>query len=136
MIQRLQSVWLLLAGACAFAALKFSFYSGTNAKGISPYELNGTENFLLMVSSIIIGALAIFTIFLYKKRRWQRLLCVLGILMEAGLIFLYYREAKTFTQGTYSLTALLQGIIVFAFFMAARGISKDEKMLKDTERLR
>ena len=136
MIQRLQSVWLLLAGACSFAALKFSFYSGTNAKGISPYELIGTENFLLMLCTIIIGGLALFTIFLYKKRGLQRLLCVLGILMEAGLIFLYYREVRTFTQGTYSLTALLQGIIVFAFFMAARGISKDEKMLKETERLR
>ncbi|MBK7433486.1 MAG: DUF4293 family protein [Chitinophagaceae bacterium] len=136
MIQRLQSLWLLLAAACAFAAFKFSFYSGTNAKGISPYELKGTENFLLMLSTIIVGGLALITIFLYKKRGLQIGLSILGILLQALLIFLYYREVKTFTQGTYSLTAILQLIIVVAFFMAARGIRKDEKIIKESDRLR
>ena len=28
MIQRVQTIWLLLASACAFLSLKLSFYSG------------------------------------------------------------------------------------------------------------
>ena len=136
MIQRMQSAWLLLASACAFATFKFPFYSGTNAKGLSPYELNATETILLMFTTAVVGALALFTVFLYKKRTLQLRLCVLGIFLEALLIFLYYREVKTFTMGTYSLTAILHSIIVISFFLAARGINKDEKIIKDSERLR
>lgn len=136
MIQRIQSLWLLLASACAFASFKFPYYSGTNAKGFSPYELNATENFLLSIITAIVGGLALFIIFLFKKRTLQLRLCVLGILLEAVLIFLYYREVKTFTQGTYSLTAILHSIIVIVFFLAARAINKDEKLIKDSDRLR
>ena len=136
MIQRIQSLWLLLASACAFASFKFPYYSGTNAKGLSPYELNAAENFLLLVTTAIVGGLALFTIFLFKKRTLQLRLCVLGILLEAILIFLYYREVKTFTLGTYSLTAILHSIIVLAFVLAARAINKDEKLVKYSDRLR
>ena len=83
-----------------------------------------------------VGALALITVFLFKKRALQLRLCVLGIVLEALLIFLYYREVKTFTQGTYSLTAILHSIIVISFFLAARAINKDEKMVKDSDRLR
>ena len=136
MIQRIQSLWLLLAAACIVASFKFPYYSGTNAKGLSPYELNATENMLLLLASAVVGGLALFNIFLFKKRRLQLLLCVLGIFLEAVLIFLYYREVKTFVQGTYSLTAILHSIIVLAFFLAARAINKDEKLVKSSDRLR
>jgi len=136
MIQRIQTLWLLLAAACAFASFKFSFYSGTNAKGLSPYELNATESILLLITTVIVGGLALFNIFLYKNRALQLRLCVLGIFLEALLIYLYYREVNTFTQGTYSLTAILHSLIVLAFFLAARAINKDEKLIKDSDRLR
>ena len=136
MIQRIQSIWLLLASACAFASFKFPYYSGTNVKGLAPYELNATENFLLLITTGIVGILALFTIFLFKNRALQLRLCVSGILLEAILIFLYYREVKTFTEGTYSLTAILHSIIVLAFLLAARAINKDEKLVKDSDRLR
>lgn len=136
MIQRIQSVWLLLAAVCAFATFKFSYYVGTNSKAVPEYELRGSENFLLMLTTIAVGGLAFFTIFLFKNRQVQLWLCVLGILLEALLIFLYYREVQTFSKGTYSLTAILHSIIVIAFFLAARGISRDQKMVKESDRLR
>lgn len=136
MIQRIQSLWLLLASACAFATFKFSYYSGTNAKGLSPYELNARESILLMLVTVIVAGLALFNIFVFKKRTLQLRLCILGILLEAGLIFLYYLEVKNFTKGTYSLTAILHSVIIFAFYFAARGIHKDEKVIKDSDRLR
>ena len=136
MIQRIQSVWLLLASACAIASFKFPYYTGTNAKGLSPYELKADENILLLLTTTAVAGLALFTIFLFKKRPLQLRLCVLGIVLEALLIFLYYREVRTFTQGTYALTAILHSIIVIGFFLAARGIHKDQKMVKDSDRLR
>lgn len=136
MIQRIQSLWLLLASACAFASYKFPFYSGTNLKGIPDYQLNATENFLLIILTAIIATLSLFTIFLFKKRTLQLRLCVLGILLDAILIFLYYREVQHFSGGTYSLTAILHSIIVLAFFLAARAINQDAKLLKESDRLR
>mgnify|MGYP001458546294 FL=1 len=136
MIQRIQSLWLLLAAASAFAGFKFSYYSGTRVNDPLLHELNGTENFLLMITTIAVGGLALFNIFMFKKRTLQLRLCVLGILLQAVLIFLYYREVNTFTQGTLSLTSILQMITVLAFVLAARGINKDAKIVKDSDRLR
>ena len=136
MIQRIQSIWLLLAAACAFATFKFSYYSGTKAEDTVLHELNATTTLLLMITTIAIGVLALVTIFLFKKRTLQLRLCVLGILLEAVLIFLYYRDVTTFLKGTYSLTALLHSIIVLAFVLAARGINNDSKIIKDSDRLR
>ncbi len=136
MIQRIQSIWLLVAAACAFASLKFSFYSGNKLNDPLLYELNGTSTLLLMITTIAVGGLALITIFLFKKRTLQLRLCALGILLEAVLIFLYYRETTTFTQGTYSLTAILHSVILLAFVLAARGINKDSKLLKESDRLR
>ena len=138
MIQRLQSLWLLLAAACAFATFKFSYYSGTKVNDLALHELNATGTLLLMITTIAVGCLALFNIFLFKNRTLQLRLCVLGILLEAVLIFLYYREVQNFVKGqsTYSLTALLHSIIVLAFFLAARAIKKDEKLIKDSDRLR
>jgi len=136
MIQRIQSLWLLLASACAFASYKFPYYSGTNQKGVAGYQLNATENFPLIVVTGIIAVLALFLIFLFKKRTLQLRLSLLGIVLEALLIFLYYREVKTFSAGTLSLTSILQTGVIIAFFLAARAINKDEKLIKESDRLR
>ncbi|HMK03236.1 MAG TPA: DUF4293 domain-containing protein [Ferruginibacter sp.] len=135
MIQRIQSVWLLLASACAFATFKLPFYTGIDNTGTNT-KLIATHNILIMITTIIVGTLALLTIFLFKNRTLQLRLCVLGILLEAVLIFLYYREANTFTDGTYALYALLHSLVVIFFFLAARGINKDGKLIKSTDRLR
>jgi len=126
----------LLAAACAFAGFKFSFYSGNKLNDTLLHELNATSSFLLMLSTILVGGLALVTIFLFKQRSVQRWLCVLGILLEALLIFLYYRETTVYTQGTYSLTAILQGIVLAGFILAIAGINKDSKIIKESDRLR
>ncbi len=136
MLQRIQTIWLLLAGLFAFAGLKFPYYVGTNKDLIPSYEVLGTENIGTMALSIAVGIIAIVTIFLYKNRGLQLRMCILGMALQAGLIGLYYYIVKDFAEGTYALTALLQGCIVFFFFLAARGISRDNKIIKESNRLR
>ena len=136
MIQRIQSVWFLLAATCAFLSLKLPFYVGTTKDHLSAYQLTGMENYLLMFLTIIIGTLAFVTIFLFKRRRRQVRLSVLGMMLELLLLVMYYLEVREFTDGTYALTALLQGCVLFFFFMALRGISKDIKIVKESNRLR
>lgn len=137
MIQRIQSVWLLAAAICVFLTLKLPFFTGSHPKmPAGVYELKGTENFLLILVTLLTGLLAGVIIFLYKQRTLQLRLCVLGILLEAILIFLYYSETKTFASGTYALWAILHSVVVICFFMAAKAINKDEKLIKESDRLR
>lgn len=136
MIQRIQSIWLLLASVVAFLTLKFSFYSGTYLPDNQYHQLNGTDNILLMVSTIALGILTLITIFLYKTRIIQLRLCIVGILLDLVLLFLYYRGIQQFSKGEYAISATFHILIIVALIFAASGINKDEKLIKDSNRLR
>lgn len=136
MIQRVQSLWLLLAAVCAFAGFKLSFYSGNKLNDPALYELNATSTILLLVGTIVVGGIALVSIFIFKQRSTQRWLCILGLLMQTVLVFLYYHETTNFVKGNYALAAILQIIVLLAFVLAIRGINKDAKLLKESDRLR
>jgi len=136
MIQRIQSVWLLVATVVTFLTLKFSFYSGTYLPDNQYHQLNGTDNMLLMATTIALGVLTLITIFLFKTRIIQLRLCIAGILLDMLLIFLYFRAIQDFTKGEYAITAASHIIIIMALIFAASGINKDEKLIKDSNRLR
>ncbi len=136
MIQRIQSVWLLVATIIAFLTLKFSFYSGTSLPDNQYHQLNGTENIGLMITTIALGVLTLITIFLYKTRIIQLRLCIAGIVLDLLLLFLYYKALQNFTLGEYAITASAHVLIIVALILAARGINKDEKIIKNIDRLR
>lgn len=136
MIQRIQSVWLLVASLLAFLTLKLSFYSGTHLPDNLYHQLNGTDTILLMIPTIALGMLTLITIFLYKTRIIQLRLSIAGILLELLVLFLYFRQLKYYSQGEYAITSVLHLIIIVALILAARGINKDEKLIKDSNRLR
>lgn len=139
MIQRIQTIWLLLATVCAFLSLRLAFYSGSFTEGLNAAlfkELNGTSTIPLTIATVAVGLLALINIFLFKNRTIQLRLCIAGILLEALVIFLYYTEIKKFTTGNLSIASLLQALIVLFFFLAGRGISSDQKIIKESSRLR
>jgi len=136
MIQRIQSIWLLIATVVTFLTLKLSFYSGTYLPDNLYHQLNGTQNLGLMVTTIALGVLTLINIFLFKNRVTQLWLCIVAILLDVFLLFLYYQQTKDFTRGDYAFTAVLHVVIVAALVLAARGINKDEKLIKDSNRLR
>jgi FlaA1/EpsC-like NDP-sugar epimerase len=136
MIQRIQSVWLLVASIVTFLTLKFSFYSGTYLPDNQYHQLNATENILLMITTIALGVLTLITIFLYKTRVIQLRLCIVAILLDLILLFLYYRALQNFSRGEYAITAASHLLIIAALVLAASGINKDEKLIKDSDRLR
>ena len=136
MLQRIQTIWLLFASVCVFLTLKFSTYSGTTKDLIPSSFLTGTSTIPLIMATLAVGIVSLIAIFLYKNRKLQFRLTLLCVLLEALLIFLYYNQIKTFTGGAISITALFHlGVIVF-LILAARGISSDEKLIKDSNRLR
>ncbi|MFN9666497.1 MAG: DUF4293 domain-containing protein [Bacteroidota bacterium] len=146
MIQRIQTIWLLLASILSFVSLQTSFFSGIkplpqDAAGQPepPYaQLTGMSNWLILAVTIVMALLALISIFLYKNRTLQLRVALAGLLCSVGLIFLYYRETRQFLagQGTLDLTALVVMVIPFLFFLAIRGIYKDEHLVKSVNRLR
>jgi hypothetical protein len=141
MIQRIQSVWLLLAAAAAFLTLKFSFYSGNIIKDGAPKafgSLIATNNILLTITTVAVGLLALVTIFLYKDRKLQMRLCFVTLLLSALNLVLFFLEVKKFVpnEGNYDLTASIAIFIPVIIIMAIRGISRDQKLVKSLDRLR
>ena len=136
MIQRIQSVWLLVASIVTFLTLKLSFYSGTYLPDNLYHQLNGTENLKLMIPTIALGVLTLVTIFIFKNRVTQLWLSLAAIILDLVIIFLYYQTVKDFTRGDYAITAALHVIIIIALALAMRGINKDEKLIKESNRFR
>ncbi len=135
MIQRIQSIWLLLAAAAALATLKFSFYSGVKENNVFA-ELNGTAHFLLLILTVTVALAAVVGIFLFKNRKLQMQMCLLGLLLQIAVVFFYINQTQKFVQGTFSLTSALTFFIPIFFFLALLGIRKDEKLIKSMDRLR
>lgn len=136
MIQRIQTIWLLIASIAAFLTLRFSFYSGTWITDNSYHELRGIDNTYLMFATIILGGLSFINIFLFKKRPVQIRIALLCILLEAFVLFLYVRELQIFSNGNYNLWAFLHLVIIIGLVMAIMGMYKDQKLIKESNRLR
>jgi hypothetical protein len=135
----MQSLWLLLAAIAAFLTIRFSFYSGNIALNGQPpsFELLNAGFYfwieLITIALICIGAIDIF---LYKNRKLQGRLALLGILLSLLNVYLYIKQTHRFDAGNYDLTALLALAIPVFFFLAARGIYRDQKLVKSLDRLR
>lgn len=136
MIQRIQTVWLLLASLLVFLTLKFSFYSGTLVFDNTYDSLIATDNIPLMILTSALGTMLFINIFLFRKRSLQFRFCLLGILLECLVIFLYYRQLKLYSKGTFDLWASFHLLAILFIILAMRGIHKDSKIIKDSERLR
>lgn len=143
MIQRIQSVWLLLAAACAAALFFFPIYGGVLQNDTVDNYL-ASSSYLLFLLAIISAALPFITIFLFRNRKLQLKLTFLNILVGIGLIVMIYlkanefaaQNATVFKSSSYKIAAALPVLAIILSIMAYRGISTDEKMVKSADRLR
>lgn len=141
MIQRKQSVWLLLAAVCAALMFVWPLYGGTLQNGTVKYFL-ANSSYSLMIMVALVAALSFFAIFLFKNRPAQMKLVWLALLADIGLTGLAYYNSNRFangnlfTSGGYKAVVVLP-IIVFIFLvLALRGIRADEKMIRNADRFR
>jgi len=136
MIQRIQTIWLLLAAICIAATFKLPFYIGTNALGVASSPIMASDSFFITILTSAVVFSALIAIFLFKTRIVQIRLSIIGLFEEIILIFLYYRQVKTFTAGTYTLWSALHVLTLFFLFLAARAINKDDNLIRESNRLR
>lgn len=154
MWQRIQSVFLLVTIICLGASIFFPIWVYNDALGQShklfPLHYSVTENgvantvyFPYALTGIFCVAaftLAIIEIGKFKNRLLQMKLGALNSLFMAGAItsavYFSHQLVKTYQAGGYSLGLWLPGIAVLCNFLANRFIRRDEKIVRDSDRLR
>ncbi|HMR93479.1 MAG TPA: DUF4293 family protein [Chitinophagaceae bacterium] len=140
MIQRQQTLWFLLAAAAAVLSFMFPFYTGNIIKDgttiPSYHELDGASGFFLLVLTGITAVIAIAAIFLYKERKTQLKVAVAGAVVSIILLIIYISQVKKFANGRLSLSSVLVIAVIIGFVLAARGIWRDEKLVKSLDKLR
>lgn len=155
MIQRIQSVFLFLA--VVFAGLLFatpiaSFDYGNDFMTLTilgvqnqhdALYFSNTYSLPLLVLTILMIVIPLFTIFKFKNRNLQLKLSSLTVFLNAifcGLVFLYYVSniQKTIASETvvYSFGAYIPLINMVLAVLAMRWIKKDIELIKSVDRLR
>jgi hypothetical protein len=141
MIQRIQSVWFLLAAVCGFAMSQVPLFIASFANNVTK-NVVATESLLLFALSIAAALLAVFCIFLFRNRSLQFKLGIVGVLLSLLSIGLQvwqieqFKATNALVKGTYYWGGLLPIAMTIFFILASRGVYKDERLVKSVDRLR
>lgn len=141
MIQRVQTIWLLLAAIAGFLITAVPLYQGTLA-GQAVKRFFADQNLLLFAVAIIAALSALTAVFLFKNRSVQMKLVIFGILVSVAFIALEVWQAENFGKSggilklSYLWGALLPVAMILFFILAAINIRKDNKLVKSLDRLR
>ena len=103
---------------------------------ITAAELDGGSSFFLVILTGASLILSLITIFLFKDRKLQLKLCFAGVGISVLTLIIYFVEMKSFETGSISLSCLFTLANIAGYIMAARGIWKDEKLVKSLDKLR
>ncbi|QEC42394.1 DUF4293 family protein [Pseudobacter ginsenosidimutans] len=142
MIQRIQTIWLLLAAIAAFLTLKLFFYTGNmiqEGMAIKQFTaLTAQTSTLLLITTVGTGLLALISIFIFKDRKLQIKLVGIALVLSLLNLLLFYLQTKKFVpgEGNYGISALVALVVPIMLFLALRGIYRDQKLVKSLDRLR
>lgn len=145
MIQRIQSVFLLLTSITFF--LQFVFYFATSDKSTPHFMTdkvyNVLDNPVLIGMTVLGGVVSLIAIFMFRNRPLQIRLgyfaIVLCILLPLVAFLLIYNEGTALVEGTIindGIGAYLPIVGLITTILANRFINKDNKLVKSMDRLR
>ena len=154
MIQRIQSIYLLLA-LIALTVLFFfpiaELFVDGNMMSVFRYrglfelkdgkEIMAIAAYPLAILLSINMLLGLITIFKFKNRKFQMRLCLINILLLLGsLVLIAYMLLVSFANLQaalhYKFASLMPIIAIIFSFLAYKGIQKDEKLIKSIDRIR
>ncbi|MBK8954687.1 MAG: DUF4293 domain-containing protein [Saprospiraceae bacterium] len=144
MIQRIQTLWLFLAGVCFLAQWKPGMeLASTPTEGLSVFADKiyfCSESYVVLIGSGVSGILALIAIFLYNERVMQILLVAVSsliqMIMGIGIPFYIINKAGKINQFEPGMGLWLSGLGLFLCWLATRSIRKDDTLIKSMDRLR
>ncbi len=150
MIQRIQSLYLLIATVLLIVASFMPFFTLNNGDlvidGFYFHSSTGENIFSTITMNIILwlGALLSFiTIFLFKNRIVQMRITTYTIIILLGfyLLLIYYRfmavpSIEKIISSKMEIASLFPVIGAILIYMANRAIKKDEEKVRSMDRFR
>lgn len=137
MIQRIQSVYLLLVVCAVIAFIFIPFGVATTEVG---KEILIIKNIMVFVlSGILISLIAIVALLLFRNRTLQLKIVAINILFSFVLIglFLYGLTAHVgWSKYTFGIGAIIPIFILLFNVLAYLGIKNDDNLVKSMDRLR
>ena len=150
MIQRIQSIWLLLAFIASGIMFLFPFAEIiTPESGHYIMDFNSIDDIkkreVFHTTYSLAGLLGIITflnlinIFLFRNRNLQMRLCIFNSLLSIGAIVLVayfsYFVIKN-PDVTPGISAILPFVVFIFIIMARMAIKKDENLVRSADRIR
>jgi len=142
MIQRIQTVFLLLATLVSASLLYFPLFElPAMAPDPAPREFMITSSALLLILNAAIGVFSFVVIFLFKNRSLQLKACRLVLILIFIMIGLLFYTSDTLSNGLdqkviFKIGTYLPLLQVIFVFLAHRGIKKDDELVRSADRLR
>ncbi len=145
MIQRKQTLWLLLAALFSAGVFYFPLYRGyinVNGTDTLAYLETGKKLFLVLMAVVMV-ALPLIAIAMFKNRKRQKSLT--SVAMVATIAFIaaammqvtpFIEETKGIANDSYWIGMVLPFVSLVYLILAMMGIRKDEKLVRSTDRLR
>ncbi|MFD0796821.1 DUF4293 domain-containing protein [Maribacter chungangensis] len=136
MIQRVQTLYLVLV-ALVSGILPFFVNLWSDANGMEVYAQN---EIIVSIVFYVVGALALWAVFLFKNRKNQFVANRLNMILNLFLLgFFVYRSLNLSGETLVSEKGIGMLIPVFSIVflvLANRAIKKDEDLVKSVDRLR
>ena len=145
MIQRKQTIWLLIAAICSIGLFLFDFYhADVMVNGVATiHKIRVNDHYPSLLIALVLVALPLITVFMYKNRKRQKAMSAFAIVANVGFITMSIARVTNFNadtpaavNGSYWVGAVIPVISMIFLFMAISGINKDEKLVKSLDRLR
>lgn len=143
MIQRIQTIYLLIAFVCSGVMVFLFDLWDTSTEGVRAYDLISQSNFVLKLVPILFfisALLPLFTIFKFSNRKLQMNLGKLTIVINLILLGLFVYLIQTLSGETSvskkDIGMFLPLLSILLIFLANRAIKKDEDLVKSVDRLR
>lgn len=154
MIQRIQTIYLLLAAvltACTTFLSLGTFSTGNEEFTLQAFGLKNADGATVQPTAymgillVLALAVAVVTIFLYKRRMLQIRICVVEMILLAGsqamTVIYYYLSCRVFSSVEFQahslkLPLVFPAIALIFTFLAARAIFRDEILVRSVDRIR
>ena len=135
MIQRIQTIYLLLASIFGFLSIRFSFYISTDVTQINK-SISGNSNFLFLIVIACVASFSLLSIFLFKNSKLQTRIVIISLILSFTYFYFMYLLIKTIPIGSWSLSAVYYFVQPILLILAFINIRKDVQLLKNMDRIR
>jgi len=143
MIQRIQSIYLLIASALLWLEFILPFSKSDDYKlgFFADMEFNISDHVLLVGLTSAAALLCIIIIFLYKNRNLQKSLIYLSIILGLAIYVVGFILLKQDTPDFANVSSLFAGTFlpiasIIFLVLSLRAVNKDQEIVKSMDRLR